>query len=1034
MFQAEAVARAERWLDEQLGRRQLPQLLVVIGLGAGELLEVLDRRSPRTRVLAFEPDPAAARDFGSDGRGTTWRDAGRLTYFAGPEYSGADQAWRVFPSDVDDHALVIDPVTAKRHREGATAAAKLVKRIVFGAKANAEARRQFAPRYLVNSLRNAPAMLAGRDIRSLAGAYTGVSAVIAAAGPSLDLVLDDLHAVAGRALLVAVDTALRPLLEHGLHPAIAVGMDPGERNARHFQSLPPSPATWLVAESALDPSVVRAFGERTFWFRVANHQPWPWFRDLGLDTGQIDVWGSVLTAAFQTAVLAGCDPIVIVGADLAYTNGRPYARGTTYEHDWAYSAAIGADLDAAWRMQAGMFEQVRVPDLHGVETLTTAPLQAFRDWMVTQAGRCGRRIVNATGEGILFGAGIEQSSLRAVLTGPCAIPAIVSVSSAAFERPSPQALARDFVALSGRTAEASAAPVGAWIEFSAGGYDADAVARALDEAARALASGGATAGSRTPPGPTDAPCGADVVSGGSAPRAALLERLPESIARLRAVLNSDGALPAIATADRLAVDSASVLEVAAQAYGPAHAALSAFLDDERTPLVAEGVGVTPVSGLRAWPSAIAWPLQRFEALLGQALSGAWPGPEASFFSRPVIGRQPRTVGMPRSSPARFGGRIAAGRLALEWLLCASHAAHRPEIAGRLFGLFRALNPAETNAGFIEPVAIAVSAHPARVTEPVEFSLTAEGPRLARALTGVISPVGEQANRAVRLLVDDDGLHSGDAVFPSPLVITPRVLTDEGVARAVLGYTSDRGAVFAPLLGTESFVVWQDGTIEPRHSWPRPIVGELPFGDDGAVAWNNWPETGPSYVMYRPRAGDDPVIEDLPFRPAAGAWWRGRLYWTLFPSGFGSWMPGDPVLESPDVSLLGLHAHATGISLATCLRDENGGARRERPASAWEWSSDRRLREVPLGPEGAASCRCADTGWTAAAHPEADLVLLESPAGVRLAMTCYYPFWVAWAERSLAVATIQGEILLFEDLRGALEKWMSAAPDRVPSES
>jgi hypothetical protein len=1021
MIQSEAAVRAERWLDEQLGRRELPQLLVVIGLGAGELLEVLDRRSPRTRVLAFEPDPAAARALTTSAHGNAWRDTGRLTHFAGPDYPGADQAWRVFPSDIDDHCLVIDPETATRHREGATAAAKLVKRIVFGAKANAEARRQFAPRYLVNSLRNAPAMLAGRDIRSLTGACKGIPAVVAAAGPSLDLALDDLRAVAGRALLIAVDTALRPLLAHGLHPALAVGMDPGERNARHFQSLPACPATWLVAESALDPGAARVFGDRTFWFRVANHQPWPWYRELGLDVGQIDVWGSVLTAAFQTAVLAGCDPIVIVGADLAYTKGRPYARGTTYEHDWAYSAAIGADLERAWRMQAGMFEQIRVPDLHGRETMTTAPLQAFRDWMVTQAARSGRRVVNATGEGILFGSGIEQSSLRAVLPVARAIPSLDALRQIDRDRPQAGTLAKQFLDVSSRAEDQSRAPVGAWIEFSAGGYDAAAISDALSTAGGALVTARSVAPTRT--GFRD-----HAGSGGGSRRPAL-KRLPESIARLRAVLNADGELPAVRDAP---TDARAALAEAWERCSALRTALAAFVDDPGKPIVREGSGLTPVSGLCGWPAEIAWPLHLCEALLGEAFSGPWPGPDGSFFSRPVICRQPRAGGTLQSPPVRFDGAIAGGRLALEWLLCASHADARPEVLGRLLGLLRALDPAETNAGCSEPVAIAVSAESTRPSGPLRFSLAAEGPRLARALTGMISPVGNQADRVVRLLFDDDGLHGGEAAFPSPLVMTPRVLTDEGVPRAVLGYTSDRGAVLAPLLGTQSFVVWQDGSTVPHHSWPRPIVGELPFGDDGVVAWNNWPETGPSYVMYRARAGDDPVIEDLPFRPAAGAWWRGRLYWTLFPSGFASWLPGDPVLESPDVSLLGLHPHATGISLATCLRDGNGGFRRERTSLAWEWSPDRPLREVPLGPDGAASCRCSDTGWTAAAHPEADLVLLESPTGVRLAMTCYYPFWAAWAGRSLAVATIQGEILLFEDLLGAIANWMTTAPEALPS--
>ena len=50
----------------------------------------------------------------------------------------------------------------------------------------------------------------------------------------------------------------------------------------------------------------------------------------------------------------------------------------------------------------------------------------------------------------------------------------------------------------------------------------------------------------------------------------------------------------------------------------------------------------------------------------------------------------------------------------------------------------------------------------------------------------------------------------------------------------------------------------------------------------------------------------------------------------------------------------------------------------------------------------------------------------------MSMTCYYPFTAVWAGRSLLVATVDGELLMFECLRDVLEDWLSKAGggDRV----
>src|SRR5262249_39241897 len=152
--------------------------------------------------------------------------------------------------------------------------------------------------YLSNTLLNLPAVARGHDVRALTGAYTKVPAIVAGAGPSLDRLLPDIGWARNRALLIACDTAPRPLLGAGLAPQLVVAVDPGAANARHFLELPDCSHSWLVTEGAVAPAATELFGDRTFWFRVADHHPWPWLNGLGIDIGVLPVWGSVLTAAF----------------------------------------------------------------------------------------------------------------------------------------------------------------------------------------------------------------------------------------------------------------------------------------------------------------------------------------------------------------------------------------------------------------------------------------------------------------------------------------------------------------------------------------------------------------------------------------------------------------------------------------------------------------------------------------------------------------------------------------------------------------
>lgn len=1021
---SESAARALGWLTASLGGRPVPPLVIAIGLGDGGLLEALASIAPATRVLALEPDAQATFDPAS-ARGTQWTASGRLLHLRAPDFAGADQAWRLFPQDPEQHHLFVHPESAVRARDLAVRAARVVQQVLVGVRANAEARRQFAAPYLMNTLGNVPAIIRGADVAALRGAYAGTPAVVVGAGPSLDAVMPALPSVAGRALVIATDTTLRPLLHAGVAPPLVAGLDPSTANARHFLALPELRHTWLVAESALAPSAVQPFGDRTFWFRAAAHHPWPFLTANGVQVSELPVWGSVLTAAFQVALLAGCDPIVFVGADLAFTGGQPYARGTTYEFDWAYSTALGAPLRHVWDQQMAMRECVPAVDLRGAPTVTSPALISFRDWIVAQAGRSGRRIVNASGQGILHGSGVECGDLRAVL-GAGRLVRPLDELRAPRTCADPSGLETRLRALRDAVVTESSADVQAWAAFAGERYDAAAMTRTLD----AIVADDRVAA--TPASSIPWPALPPALTS-----YAHLRQLPERIAARHTALN--GGAPEVLALEEACIEVGRGLGALLSTLLPG---LDAHHEDPAHPDARhDALGVPAVAGQRQWPPSLAWPMVLFESAVGAA--PAAPPATTAFATGAVRLRDGEPGVAADHAPAARDVARAQRALVAAWLrTVASCAEVRVSDRGTLTRLQALLEAAAADdaVGMRTAAVLAVSLPDLPGGGAVAVPLSIDERPLARVLTGALVAVGEGAASwrdpgtvavtleagewQARIALERDSSHAGpatgSALCPAAFV-APVVLTERGVARSAFAYTTAEGAVCVGIHARESVLVRSDGSTRPHLTWPRPIIGELPYGDGGAVAWNNgtaaWPALGDGYVLYRATA-DGPVVEEtLPFRPSNGAWWQGRLVWNTYPTGAGAWAPGEvPRHWLTAQAFAGVRPGADGVELQSCTLDEWGGYTRALAREGWRLDATGHAARVPLGPRGAATATATHaSGWTATAHPQADVVTLCHPAAPAVDLTCYDPLGLAWAGEALLVCTGGGDVLLFADL-------------------
>jgi hypothetical protein len=456
-----------------------PTQIIIIGPGLGYLLDLLEAAHASTKVVVIEPDPGVAVLFLSRRDWSAWFNDGRLRLLTGPEYHGVASLARSVDT-VEVSSIIVNPVLSS-HRPAAVERAQAVaQRIVAGAEANADARRRFAGRYLLQTLGNIDVIAREGNVAALDGVFRNKPAVVIGAGPSLDENLPALAANQDRVVIIAADTTLRPLMAAGVRPHIVVGVDPSDLNARHLAGVPDTQDIWLAAEGSLHQSAFEGFAGRTFVFKVSDHEPWPWLRSVGGDRGTIRAWGSVATSAFDLALRMGCDPVIFAGMDLAFTGLRPYCTNTIWDGVWkdaiaTYGCTWQQLVDDYFSRQPEMY----TTDVHGAKVRTASHLIAFRDWLLDEIARTDRTFINVTGGGALHGRRLRQANIEDVvrdlprLDPPPAKP--LRAAHAASTRASDDLVAaKDDLARS-LNSKSAAQLLDRWVAFTAGSVTKESI-------------------------------------------------------------------------------------------------------------------------------------------------------------------------------------------------------------------------------------------------------------------------------------------------------------------------------------------------------------------------------------------------------------------------------------------------------------------------------------------------------------------------------------------------------------------------------
>lgn len=203
--------------------------------------------------------------------------------------------------------------------------------------------------FLENRLRHLSSIHHDRLIMELAGKFSGLPAILVAAGPSLDLNVHLLHKAKGKAVIFAVDSALPTLIANGITPDFVGTIDPLELIFEKVAGVAPQiHDTSLIAMSWASSKMVKFFPADQIFWAFGTRPIDRWMANLRGNTTLTTGGTSVAHLNLIAATLMGCEPVTFVGQDLAFSPSKSHSTGTVLQVQEFNDASQQINADTIW--------------------------------------------------------------------------------------------------------------------------------------------------------------------------------------------------------------------------------------------------------------------------------------------------------------------------------------------------------------------------------------------------------------------------------------------------------------------------------------------------------------------------------------------------------------------------------------------------------------------------------------------------------------------------------------------------------------
>ncbi len=242
-------------------------------------------------------------------------------------------------------------------------------------------RRMYGELWIHNNIKNAGRLYGASNAQGLTGRFKDVPAVLVSAGPSLEKNMELLGSVKDNCIVMAAGSAIGRLEKNGITPHFMVGIDATEGEERIHRAVKSKEIYFIYTNQIAVGSVEAYKGPKFFMNYPTDLFSAELLRFAGINSSFFLSGPSVANTCFDILFKMGCNPIILIGQDLAYTNIDVKGGGTDD------SAREGMVLEE---------------DIFGNPVYTNAVFISMRNWFegYFEKVRDKVEIINATGGGL----------------------------------------------------------------------------------------------------------------------------------------------------------------------------------------------------------------------------------------------------------------------------------------------------------------------------------------------------------------------------------------------------------------------------------------------------------------------------------------------------------------------------------------------------------------------------------------------------------------------------------------------------------
>ncbi len=381
--------------------------IVILGFAAGYHVQRLAERVGKTSlIIVFEPDVALLRAVLERVDHSAWIAATNITIIDDPQDRSAMAVQLAGAEGIVAQGTTIEShlPSRARLRNSAPTFGKTFADLVGSLRTTMLTTLVHSSTTCRNLCLNLDHYAAGDGITPLQGMARGHTALLLAAGPSLsrhyELLADP--TVRERVVLIAAQTCLRPLLRRGIRPHFVTALDYHEISRQFYDGLNPDDLRdiTLVCEPKVNRIVIESYPGPIRC--VASGFLDKLLGPLKREMGALTAGSTVAHLSFYLAQYLGCDPIVLVGQDLGFTDGLYYGPGAAIHDQWAPEINPFNTIDMMeWSRVARMKRNLRESnDQSGRPMLVDEQMSTYLTQFERDFANAPQTIIDAAGGGV----------------------------------------------------------------------------------------------------------------------------------------------------------------------------------------------------------------------------------------------------------------------------------------------------------------------------------------------------------------------------------------------------------------------------------------------------------------------------------------------------------------------------------------------------------------------------------------------------------------------------------------------------------